>query len=114
METHSIEIDKTLRSKKFVGLLIAALLVTYALPFPLMSGFMESYGRVKEILRLMKKENEAINCHAVFNFNPDFFGEHGMKCDETYYRPNETTVSCCGMQVYIFLPKASPFRAGMQ
>ncbi|AEK72596.1 transmembrane efflux pump [Thermococcus sp. 4557] len=100
MGTPSIEFDKTLRSKKFMSLLIAALLVTYALPFPLVSGFMESYGMVKEILRLMEKENDAINCHAVFNFDPDFFGGHGMKCDETYYRPNETTVSCCGMQVY--------------
>ncbi|QDA31045.1 hypothetical protein FH039_04730 [Thermococcus indicus] len=100
METPSIEVDKTLRSKKFVGLLIVALLVTYALPFPLMSGFMESYGRVKEILRLMEKENDAITCHSVFNSNPDFFGSHGMKCDDTYYRPSEPTVSCCGMSVY--------------
>ncbi|WP_167903875.1 hypothetical protein [Thermococcus sp. JdF3] len=35
METPSIEFDKTLRSKKFVGLLIATLLVTYAIPFAL-------------------------------------------------------------------------------
>ncbi|CAD5243868.1 hypothetical protein [Thermococcus camini] len=100
MRTLYIEANKTLRSKKFMGLLITALLITYALPFPLVSEFMESYGRVKEILRLMEKENDAITCHSVFNSNPEFFGSHGMRCDETYYRPNETTVSCCGMSVY--------------
>lgn len=100
METHKVELERTLRSKKLLGLLMIAVLITYAVPFPLITGFLEDYGKIKELQRQMEKENDAITCHAVYSSNPDFFGSHGMRCDDTYYRPNESTVSCCGMSVY--------------
>lgn len=100
METHKVELGRTLRSKKLLGLLMIAVLITYAVPFPFITGFLEDYGKVKELQRQMGKENDAITCHMVYSSNPDFFGSHGMRCDDTYYRPNETTVECCGMSVY--------------
>ncbi|ASJ08870.1 hypothetical protein A3L11_06385 [Thermococcus siculi] len=100
METRGIEVERTLKDRKFLGLLVIVLLITYALPFPLISGFLEDYEKTREILKQMEQENDAITCHQVYSVNPEFFGSHGMDCDNTYYRPNETTVSCCGMSVY--------------
>ena len=100
MGTHQIGLERTLRSKKLLSLLIIAALITYALPFPFISGFLEDYGKIKELQRQMEREDNAIACHAVYSSNPDFFGSHGMGCDDTYYRPNESTVSCCGMRIY--------------
>ncbi|WP_157628428.1 hypothetical protein [Thermococcus thioreducens] len=74
--------------------------MTYALPFPLINGFLQDYSRLKHIRERMLRENEAIVCHNVFNADPDFFGSHGMKCDEDYYRPNEQTVNVDGLSVY--------------
>jgi hypothetical protein len=100
METYGVEVGRTLKDRKFLGLLTIALLVTYILPAPLITGFLEGYERIHDILKQMERENDAITCHQVYNANPEFFGSHGMKCDEAYYRPNGTTVSCCGMSVY--------------
>lgn len=100
METLEIKLKRTLRNKKLLGVLLIAVFVTYAVPFPLIRGVFEDYGKVKELQRQMKKENDAIVCHEVYSTNPGFFGEHGMKCNDEYYKPNETTVGCCGMLVY--------------
>ncbi|NJE06389.1 hypothetical protein E3E36_09580 [Thermococcus sp. M36] len=94
------EIGRTLINKKFLGALLIAVLLTYGLPFPFIKGFLGDYGKIKEIRKQMEKENEAIVCHRVYDTDPEFFSSHGMKCNDEYYRPNGTTVGCCGMSVY--------------
>ncbi|ASA77191.1 hypothetical protein [Thermococcus sp. 5-4] len=100
METVDLNVSATLRNRKFLALLAIALLVTYALPFPLINGPLHDYSRLKRIMERMTKENDAIVCHNVLDTNPDFFGSHGMKCDDEYYRPNESTVTVGDLIVY--------------
>ncbi|NJE60786.1 hypothetical protein [Thermococcus sp. 21S7] len=100
METVSLDVSATLRNRKFFALLLLALLVTYALPFPLINGPLQTYSRLREITERMTKENDAIVCHRVLDTNPDFFESHGMKCDDEYYRPNESTVTAGDLIVY--------------
>ncbi|ASJ06802.1 hypothetical protein [Thermococcus pacificus] len=100
METHEVELGQTLRSKKLLALLLISVLLTYAVPFPFIAGFLEDYGKIKEIKKQMEEENEAIVCHTVYDTDPEFFGSQGMECSDENYRPNESTVSCCGMSVY--------------
>ncbi|WP_258084704.1 hypothetical protein [Thermococcus thermotolerans] len=90
----------TLKNRKFLALLLTALLVTYVLPFPLINGFLQDYSRLKQIRERMLRENEAIVCHNVFDVNPDFFGSHGMECNDEYYRPDERTATVDGLTVY--------------
>ncbi|ASJ04278.1 hypothetical protein [Thermococcus barossii] len=100
MGTGGVDVFETLRSRKFLALLAIALLVTYVLPFPFIHGFLRDYSRVREIRERMVKEDEAITCHDVFDADPSFFGSHGMKCSDEYYRPGERTVTVDGFWVY--------------
>ncbi|NJE42446.1 hypothetical protein [Thermococcus sp. GR6] len=100
METYNFNVNGTLKNRKFIALMVIAILVTYAIPFPFISGFLDDYSRLKDVERQMGKENEAIVCHEVYDVDPDFFGEHGFTCNDEYYRPGEPTTSCCGMHVY--------------
>ncbi|WP_297091921.1 hypothetical protein [Thermococcus sp.] len=100
MKTVSLNVSATLRNRKFISLLFVALLVTYVFPFPFISGFLQDYSRLKEIRERMAQENDAIVCHNVFDVNPEFFGSHGMRCNDNYYRPDERTVTVDGLSVY--------------
>ena len=100
MGTVDLDVESTLKNRKFLSLLLLALLVTYLIPFPLISGALQDYSHLKAIHERMVKENDAIVCHNVLDTNPDFFSSNGMKCDDTYYRPNESTVSSGDLLVY--------------
>lgn len=100
MNAVELNLSAILKNRKFLTLFFIALLVTDVLPFPLINGFLQDYSKVREIREQMARENDAIVCHRVLNTDPDFFGSHGMKCNEEYYRPNEKTVGVDGLVVY--------------
>ena len=100
MGTVDLDVVSTLKNRKFLGLLLLALLVTYVIPFPLISGALQDYSHLKAIHERMAKENDAIVCHRVLESSPDLFSSNGMKCDDTHYRPHESTVSFGDLLVY--------------
>ena len=100
MESVHLDVPSTLRDRRFLALLAIALLVTYALPFPIINDVLQDYSRLKGVMERMAKENDATVCHRVLSTNPDFFSSHGMRCDEEYYRPNESTVTTGDLIVY--------------
>jgi hypothetical protein len=97
--TPKIDTGRTIRDKKFMGIVFIAVLLISVLPFPLLMDFTRDYSKVHELMDRMTKENDAITCHRTLDMIQNT-QNIALKCNEEYYQPNGRITECCGLSVY--------------